>query len=83
MQYLLVIVLFLALAIAPVHAQDETTETEPDTTAQDDDSAAQPAAAPPARAEETQTESRRARPQKFEPSEDISEDMSVSFPVDI
>lgn len=83
MKTVLATILFLLLAQVPVAAQD----TDPvDDAAAAETETSEPAAetAPaPARAEETQTESRRGRPQRFEPSEDISEDLSVSFPVDI
>jgi len=83
MKYLAVIILLLVLGALPAHAQDEAQETEPAPAAQESESATEPGDTPPAKAEETQTESRRGRPQRFEPSEEISEDLSVSFPVDI
>ena len=81
MKTVLATILFLLLTQVPVAAQDtdpadDAADAETETSEPADETA-------PARAEETQTESRRGRPQRFEPSEDISEDLSVSFPVDI
>jgi hypothetical protein len=83
MKELAVAMLILGLGASMAQAQDEAQETEAAPAAETSENAAETTEAPPARAEETQTESRRGRPQKFEPSEEISEDLSVSFPVDI
>ncbi len=72
-----------AMAASTTHGQDTESDTKPEQTPSTETGSRSEDTPAPARVEETQTESRRARPQSFEPSEEISEDLSVSFPVDI
>ncbi|MGW8367660.1 MAG: hypothetical protein ACWGPN_03140 [Gammaproteobacteria bacterium] len=83
MRNLFVAFLLVAMATMTAHGQDTESDTQTEQTPSTETGSRSEDTPAPARVEETQTESRRARPQSFEPSEDISEDLSVSFPVDI
>jgi len=68
-------IIFLLLLAAPLQAQEAQAPAEPDNP--NDTSAAEPAGDAPAPAERTES------PFDYKSSEEISEDLSVSFPVDI
>jgi len=64
------------LLVAPLQAQEAQAPAEPDSP-NDTSTAAEPAGDAPAPAERTES------PFDYKSSEEISEDLSVSFPVDI
>jgi len=67
---------FLLMLAAPLQAQEAPAPAEPDTS-KDTSATAEPAGDAPAPAERTES------PFDYKSSEEISEDLSVSFPVDI
>jgi len=72
----LLLLLAAPLLVAPLQAQEAPAPAEPDS-ANDTGTTTEPAGEAPAPAERTES------PFDYKSSEEISEDLSVSFPVDI